>query len=438
MRRGAVRSLMAAAAPHPAWPLSSAAAALEVQRVPAIVAASSWTTTVYRSCLRAADRCPDGEQRAFMRQYLQQEFRDSAFADDREHLAAKLDFATAQTKFTRISWRKFVRLTTELEDMDDARRKQPPPPAASADEDPPWAHPLRRILAGAGGEATVVLLKAVITAFPSVSLPFLAVPLRSHRTVAIRGCAAGCAGRRWCGRGWQQLFRRRAQCLWEGGCNAGGGGRAAASGAGAGCAGGSARGRSVTMNRSLRTAWHCSQSASTVVQERPILYMYMYLVPNLVFLSVYFVADRSYSAASLSSAASISAGSAPPSCRMTSHMSGGSGENWQTRPDLPRLARLDGNRQDVSTMTDQTSQPASSTATIASSQRHSNNNKHRASSCRQPGWRKQRQHTTQHVGRAGARTRAGVRSRARRRAGPGGAAPKDSPTARKGTILKLK
>eukprot|EP01051_Picozoa_sp_SAG22_P002970 SAG22_NODE_138_length_18031_cov_5.796621_18_plen_331_part_00 len=29
------------------------------------------------------------------------------------------------------------------------------------------------------------LLKAVITAFPSVSLPFLAVPLRSHRTVAI-------------------------------------------------------------------------------------------------------------------------------------------------------------------------------------------------------------------------------------------------------------
>eukprot|EP01051_Picozoa_sp_SAG22_P013658 SAG22_NODE_1555_length_4133_cov_3.586515_4_plen_79_part_00 len=30
------------------------------------------------------------------------------------------------------------------------------------------------------------LLKAVITAFPSVSLPFLAVPLRSHRTVAIR------------------------------------------------------------------------------------------------------------------------------------------------------------------------------------------------------------------------------------------------------------
>eukprot|EP01051_Picozoa_sp_SAG22_P033533 SAG22_NODE_14729_length_366_cov_1.730337_1_plen_109_part_10 len=28
------------------------------------------------------------------------------------------------------------------------------------------------------------LLKAVITAFPSVSLPFFAVPLRSHRTVA--------------------------------------------------------------------------------------------------------------------------------------------------------------------------------------------------------------------------------------------------------------
>eukprot|EP01051_Picozoa_sp_SAG22_P011704 SAG22_NODE_1150_length_5351_cov_3.848439_2_plen_101_part_00 len=32
------------------------------------------------------------------------------------------------------------------------------------------------------------LLKAVITAFPSVSVPFLAVPLRSHRTlVAISG-----------------------------------------------------------------------------------------------------------------------------------------------------------------------------------------------------------------------------------------------------------
>eukprot|EP01051_Picozoa_sp_SAG22_P014675 SAG22_NODE_1817_length_3516_cov_34.397425_2_plen_208_part_00 len=35
------------------------------------------------------------------------------------------------------------------------------------------------------GEATVMLLKAVITAFPCVSLPFLAVPLLSHRTVAI-------------------------------------------------------------------------------------------------------------------------------------------------------------------------------------------------------------------------------------------------------------
>eukprot|EP01051_Picozoa_sp_SAG22_P010770 SAG22_NODE_988_length_6140_cov_4.271313_3_plen_447_part_00 len=32
------------------------------------------------------------------------------------------------------------------------------------------------------------LLKAVITAFPCVSLPFLAVPLLSQRTVAIRGC----------------------------------------------------------------------------------------------------------------------------------------------------------------------------------------------------------------------------------------------------------
>eukprot|EP01051_Picozoa_sp_SAG22_P034895 SAG22_NODE_16087_length_333_cov_0.679487_1_plen_35_part_10 len=31
-----------------------------------------------------------------------------------------------------------------------------------------------------------MLLKAVITAFPSLSLPFLAVPLRSYMTVAIR------------------------------------------------------------------------------------------------------------------------------------------------------------------------------------------------------------------------------------------------------------
>eukprot|EP01051_Picozoa_sp_SAG22_P006443 SAG22_NODE_422_length_10687_cov_4.448149_4_plen_250_part_00 len=36
------------------------------------------------------------------------------------------------------------------------------------------------------------LLKAVITAFPSVSLPFLAVPLLSHRTVAIRCCSTPC------------------------------------------------------------------------------------------------------------------------------------------------------------------------------------------------------------------------------------------------------
>eukprot|EP01051_Picozoa_sp_SAG22_P021864 SAG22_NODE_5002_length_1110_cov_1.837784_1_plen_303_part_10 len=36
------------------------------------------------------------------------------------------------------------------------------------------------------GEATVLSLKAVITAFPSVSLPFLAVPLRSQPTVALR------------------------------------------------------------------------------------------------------------------------------------------------------------------------------------------------------------------------------------------------------------
>eukprot|EP01051_Picozoa_sp_SAG22_P005257 SAG22_NODE_306_length_12671_cov_14.743239_9_plen_182_part_00 len=35
------------------------------------------------------------------------------------------------------------------------------------------------------------LLKAVITAFPCVSLPFLAVPLRSQRTVAIRAWRRG-------------------------------------------------------------------------------------------------------------------------------------------------------------------------------------------------------------------------------------------------------
>eukprot|EP01051_Picozoa_sp_SAG22_P003844 SAG22_NODE_193_length_15643_cov_5.339424_6_plen_355_part_00 len=52
------------------------------------------------------------------------------------------------------------------------------------------------------GEATVVLLKAVITAFPSVSLPFLAVPLRSHMTVAIRGAAV-------------RVFRRRKRLGWD-------------------------------------------------------------------------------------------------------------------------------------------------------------------------------------------------------------------------------
>eukprot|EP01051_Picozoa_sp_SAG22_P013370 SAG22_NODE_1489_length_4310_cov_7.945856_2_plen_258_part_00 len=48
------------------------------------------------------------------------------------------------------------------------------------------------------GEATVMLLKAVITAFPSVSLPFFAVPLRLHRTVAIRAerDGGGCPGAR--------------------------------------------------------------------------------------------------------------------------------------------------------------------------------------------------------------------------------------------------
>eukprot|EP01051_Picozoa_sp_SAG22_P016110 SAG22_NODE_2214_length_2828_cov_2.586295_3_plen_305_part_00 len=56
----------------------------------------------------------------------------------------------------------------------------------------------------------VMLLKAVITAFPSVSLPFLAVPLRSQPTVAIRS-----TGRRWLARsrrprptGWSSCRRR--------------------------------------------------------------------------------------------------------------------------------------------------------------------------------------------------------------------------------------
>eukprot|EP01051_Picozoa_sp_SAG22_P013758 SAG22_NODE_1578_length_4071_cov_5.302870_6_plen_195_part_00 len=41
------------------------------------------------------------------------------------------------------------------------------------------------------GEATVMPLKAVITAFPCVSLPFLAVPLRSHMTVALQSTRSG-------------------------------------------------------------------------------------------------------------------------------------------------------------------------------------------------------------------------------------------------------
>eukprot|EP01051_Picozoa_sp_SAG22_P013269 SAG22_NODE_1466_length_4352_cov_2.073830_2_plen_224_part_00 len=51
-------------------------------------------------------------------------------------------------------------------------------------------HPAQREQPERGGRGDVrqrsSLLKAVITAFPSVSLPFLAVPLRSHRTVALR------------------------------------------------------------------------------------------------------------------------------------------------------------------------------------------------------------------------------------------------------------
>eukprot|EP01051_Picozoa_sp_SAG22_P020632 SAG22_NODE_4247_length_1328_cov_1.946298_1_plen_407_part_01 len=49
---------------------------------------------------------------------------------------------------------------------------------------------------GDGGEATVMLLKAVITAFPCISLPFLAVPLRSQPPVAITRHADRRGGRR--------------------------------------------------------------------------------------------------------------------------------------------------------------------------------------------------------------------------------------------------
>eukprot|EP01051_Picozoa_sp_SAG22_P000939 SAG22_NODE_31_length_27697_cov_7.384376_10_plen_353_part_00 len=43
---------------------------------------------------------------------------------------------------------------------------------------------------GLSRTGSVMLLKAVITAFPSVSLPLLAVPLRSQRPVALRSAAA--------------------------------------------------------------------------------------------------------------------------------------------------------------------------------------------------------------------------------------------------------
>eukprot|EP01051_Picozoa_sp_SAG22_P007956 SAG22_NODE_581_length_8895_cov_2.587767_3_plen_144_part_00 len=46
----------------------------------------------------------------------------------------------------------------------------------------------------ADADGSVMLLKAVITAFPSVSLPFLAVPLLSHMTVAIRSVAIAAIG----------------------------------------------------------------------------------------------------------------------------------------------------------------------------------------------------------------------------------------------------
>eukprot|EP01051_Picozoa_sp_SAG22_P000571 SAG22_NODE_16_length_32723_cov_26.404825_27_plen_746_part_00 len=70
-----------------------------------------------------------------------------------------------------------------------------------------WAEPLATALDARGpeaeisarelrqlvsGEATVMLLTAVITAFPSVSLPFLAVPLLSQPTVALSGARQRC------------------------------------------------------------------------------------------------------------------------------------------------------------------------------------------------------------------------------------------------------
>eukprot|EP01051_Picozoa_sp_SAG22_P010823 SAG22_NODE_995_length_6117_cov_3.445995_3_plen_328_part_00 len=53
------------------------------------------------------------------------------------------------------------------------------------------------------------LLKAVFTDFPSVSLPFLAVPLRSHRTVAIRRSRTWRRWRNACGRRGRSARRPR-------------------------------------------------------------------------------------------------------------------------------------------------------------------------------------------------------------------------------------
>eukprot|EP01051_Picozoa_sp_SAG22_P020639 SAG22_NODE_4252_length_1327_cov_1.052117_1_plen_147_part_10 len=85
----------------------------------------------------------------------------------------------------------------------------------------PFLFGSRLSLANAGGvalsmgESRSSLSKAVITqsAFPSVSLPFLAVPLRSHRTVAIS---------------WDRALHRRRLGSPAGGGGGGGPGPAAA------------------------------------------------------------------------------------------------------------------------------------------------------------------------------------------------------------------
>ena len=113
------------------------------------------------------------------------------------HIAANSAKGDGMRQMVRSSFRAQMHVTDDADDdADDAALATlalleelevpaggpaaQPAPGAAGGSTPPAAGGASSFPAppgGAGGEATVMLLKAVITAFPCVSLPFLAVPL---------------------------------------------------------------------------------------------------------------------------------------------------------------------------------------------------------------------------------------------------------------------